>query len=637
MNGSITQLSILTTTLPAGTQDAAYNTMLAATGGITPYTWSVLTGTLPPGLRLNTSTGAITGTPSGAGVSNFTVQVADAELPQLTATAALSITVTPAVPLQITTSSLPSGVAGTLTARTLAAIGGVYPYTWAIPEICPPNLTLNPSTGVISGTPTSAGTSNFTVEVTDSETPAVNSQKPLSITIAPSGSGNLALLSGNYAFYLIGFNASGPFTLAGSFISDGNGSITSGTIDGNSLAGQPFTVSVTGTYSIYTNGLNSLTLQGQGYGPATFAFVLSSSGNGRIIRYDDGTGHGTRGSGVLRKANPGAFSLGSLNSNWVFGMAGSDDQANRLVDVGRFSLASGTISAGASDMNDNGGFQTCTFVGNVSAINAQTGRGVSTTQSENGTSHQAIYVVAANEFLMEQIDSVPNTHQPLLVGSVAQQSGTFNNGSLNGTTVTYMQDIHGSDGVDQSGAVILSFDGNGHANASAADEDKAGTITQDLSWQATYSVQSNGAFNLGAGNPAGFLISHNQGLFVGTGSNSIFGWMEAQTGGPFSNASIAGTYIAGSLAPLDYSNGRNEIMSGSANGAGNMVFSSDSSDADGLGQHLGGNVTYSLAANGRGTAIGQGDQLPSVVYVISPTKFVVMMPDPDAEMVVFEH
>ena len=103
------------------------------------------------------------------------------------------------------------------------------------------------------------------------------------------------------------------------------------------------------------------------------------------------------------------------------------------------------------------------------------------------------------------------------------------------------------------------------------------------------------------------------------------------------NASIAGTYIAGSLAPLDYINGRNEILSGSSNGAGTTDFNGDSSSANGLGQDLGTIVTYSLAANGRGTAAAQGDQFPSVIYVISPTKFVVLMTQSDAEMAVFEH
>jgi hypothetical protein len=50
-------------------------------------------------------------------------------------------------------------------------------------------------------------------------------------------------------------------------------------------------------------------------------------------------------------------------------------------------------------------------------------------------------------------------------------------------------------------------------------------------------------------------------------------------------------------------------MAGSADGAGNMVFNGDSSNANGIDQYFGINVTYSLAANGRGTAIAVGDHL----------------------------
>ena len=110
--------------------------------------------------------------------------------------------------------------------------------------------------------------------------------------------------------------------MAGSFISDGNGHITSGVVDGNSVTGQPFNTTFSGTYWIAASGLNTITIQGQSYGPVTFAFVLDSSANGRIIEYDDTTGQGSRGSGVLRKANSSAFSLNALNGNWVYGIAG---------------------------------------------------------------------------------------------------------------------------------------------------------------------------------------------------------------------------------------------------------------------------------------------------------------------------
>jgi len=64
---------------------------LTATGGTTPYTWSLSAGTLPAGLTLASSTGVISGTPTGTGTSNFTVQVTDAN--SLTATKAFSLTI----------------------------------------------------------------------------------------------------------------------------------------------------------------------------------------------------------------------------------------------------------------------------------------------------------------------------------------------------------------------------------------------------------------------------------------------------------------------------------------------------------------------------------------------------------------
>jgi len=81
---------------------------------------------------------------------------------------------------------LPSGTVGTTYSQTLAATGGTPPYTWSISGgSLPAGLSLNTSTGQISGTPTTAGTSNFTVRVTDSA--SGSDTQDLSITISPSG------------------------------------------------------------------------------------------------------------------------------------------------------------------------------------------------------------------------------------------------------------------------------------------------------------------------------------------------------------------------------------------------------------------------------------------------------------------
>ena len=85
--------SITTSSLPGGTVGVPYSQALAATGGTTPYTWSVSSGSLPTSLSLS-SGGVISGTPSVAGTFSFVVEVTDAS--SLTATASLSITISPA-------------------------------------------------------------------------------------------------------------------------------------------------------------------------------------------------------------------------------------------------------------------------------------------------------------------------------------------------------------------------------------------------------------------------------------------------------------------------------------------------------------------------------------------------------------
>ncbi len=188
-------LKITPATLPGGTLGTAYNQTLGATGGITPYAWSISVGALPAGLTLNGGTGAITGTPTGSvtGPINFTVKVTDAEVPAGTATAALSITIT-AAPLSVVTSSLPTGVDGSNYSTTLQAAGGVSPYTWQVTTgSLPAGLTLSGNT--ISGSPTGVGTT-FTVTVTDAETPtAQTATKQLTITVNPALSITTATLA----------------------------------------------------------------------------------------------------------------------------------------------------------------------------------------------------------------------------------------------------------------------------------------------------------------------------------------------------------------------------------------------------------------------------------------------------------
>src|SRR3990170_4704161 len=157
---------------------ASFRPTLGAAGGKKPNTWAVDVGTLPTGLTLNASTGVISGTPSAAGTSNFTVQVTDNN--GATAARALSIQIYSA--LSLTTSSLTDGTVNLAYSQTLLATGGKTPYTWSIATgSLPAGLNLNTATGVISGTPTAGGTSNFTVRATDAN--GATSSQALTITI----------------------------------------------------------------------------------------------------------------------------------------------------------------------------------------------------------------------------------------------------------------------------------------------------------------------------------------------------------------------------------------------------------------------------------------------------------------------
>jgi hypothetical protein len=161
-----TKPSVTTKSLPGGTVGQSYSASLAATGGVTPYTWSQ-TG-LPAGLILNATTGAISGTPTASGTSTVVATVTDSAGQKASAT--LSLTVAPAaVPLSVTTAKLPGCHIGKAYSATLAATGGTPPYTWSTPDpsALPPGITLS-SAGKVSGTDTTQhGKFTFTVTATD--------------------------------------------------------------------------------------------------------------------------------------------------------------------------------------------------------------------------------------------------------------------------------------------------------------------------------------------------------------------------------------------------------------------------------------------------------------------------------------
>ncbi len=200
---TVTPLQLISSSLASGTVGSTYSATLTATGGTSPYTWSVASGTLPAGLTLSTS-GTISGKPSTSGTSSFSVTVKDAESTPQAVTSALQISIAAAVttptvtPLQLTSSSLASGTVGSAYSATLTATGGTSPYTWSVASgSLPAGLTLSTS-GAITGTPSASGASSFSLTVKDSASSPQAATSTFSLTIAAAASATGAVSASNY-------------------------------------------------------------------------------------------------------------------------------------------------------------------------------------------------------------------------------------------------------------------------------------------------------------------------------------------------------------------------------------------------------------------------------------------------------
>jgi hypothetical protein len=231
-------LSITTgATLTSATAGVSYSTTLAASGGSgtsSNYIWALTSGSsLPTGLTLSTG-GVISGKPTGsAGTTTFTAAVTDS-VANLSTSATFSITISSG--LGITNSLLIGGNVGVPYSATLTPIGGTGTgYTWAALSSTLSNYGLSlSSSGQITGTPTQAGTANFTAQVTDSSN--ATATQPLSIILytalslpaSPSSLPTTATVGSLYAGTITGSGGSGNYTLTTTGLSDNLSSSVSG-------------------------------------------------------------------------------------------------------------------------------------------------------------------------------------------------------------------------------------------------------------------------------------------------------------------------------------------------------------------------------------------------------------------------
>lgn len=651
-------LSVATTSLPSASQGSPYGFPLAASGGIAPISWTISSGALPPGLSLDPTSGQISGIPTvqNASPPSFTVTATDSAIPAQIAMASLSIAVGAPLPLSVATTQLPEGLSATPYSSTLHANGGVGPFTWTIKSgILPSGLSLDSSTGIISGIPTAVTSANFSVEVTDSE-PSPQTTPPASLSIViGSATNNSLLLNGNYAFLFEGFNSKGAYAMATNFFADGRGSINPGSAtfaDINSVAGPNPQASLFGKYTIGSDGRGSFTVtvtcdttvkscvclptgisctSTSISNNLTYQFALDGNGNGQVTEQD---ASGIRGTGILRKQTLASFAAQNFSGNYVFGFAGADSSANR-VTLGGVIHADGTslLQNGNADINDAG-----TLNSNLTGVTgtfllAPNGRGTATFSGlTSATLNYAFYMASPSDVLFVGLDRISATN-PLTSGeAILQTQPSFTATSLNGASVAT------ETGLDAGGkasvlAGLLSADGTSGVSATTDTNDGGTVVSNASATGGSYSVATDGRVVLsGLGPQLGvlYLTAPNEGILLGQDPAASLGLVEAQTGGTsFAASSIAGYFSFGPPA-VGYPGAAETSVSdfvGSFNSDGISTWlgkinkvNSNNSDLSNLALKL----TYTVInLNGRGSfTVVTPSALPSqyVFYMVSPTQ-----------------
>lgn len=182
-------------TLPAVTYNVSYSATLQGYGGVEPYQWSIVSGALPTGLSATTDSNGdfvISGTTTDIGDHALVIMLEDSAGRSVARRFNLRVI---ALPLVIS-GHAPDGEVGTAYTFTYTVSGGLAPYSFFVASgSLPSGLSLNASTGTISGTPTAVQSTAFTIQVRDSQSPYASANQYDTVNVQA----DLLQVSGTFA------------------------------------------------------------------------------------------------------------------------------------------------------------------------------------------------------------------------------------------------------------------------------------------------------------------------------------------------------------------------------------------------------------------------------------------------------
>lgn len=469
--------------------------------------------------------------------------------------------------------------------------------------------------GSACGTITTAGLYTAPAALPSPATVIVKASAQIDVTQSASSAVTLVAtensrLQGQYAFQFTGFDSSGIYQSAGSFTADGNGNINAGLEDINSTAGPMTDSAFTGTYQLGGDNRGVLTFSGA-TGAQTFRFALNvTATSARFIEFDS---TGIRGSGVIEKQDPSAFSLSALSGAYVLSLAGRDSAGSRIGALGIVDLnGAGSIPGGSMDVND-GGVITPTFssFAGIYRVDAN-GRGIlnlSIPGFDGGEFRFAFYIVTAEKLFLLSVDPL-SSNNPIFSGPVELQTGApYLSASFSGPVTFSLSGEQSNTPEVAVGRIV--FDGISQPLVQF-DENAGGTISTNNILTGAYSVGVNGPGTLNLDDSNGhartwdmYAIAPNHAFLLDTSAAAGMGELNAQTITSISNVDILGTYLLGTGDPLVSSA---TLSSGITNfdGRSAMKGTEDVSESSSSlsAQSLAGTYSLSTSLNdGRGTLL----------------------------------